>query len=188
MLSYKQQTLNNQLDTKWDAIVIGSGIGGLATAALLSRYAGKKVLVLERHYTPGGYTHSFNRPGYSWDVGVHYVGQMQSSKSGDPALPVRAVFDHLTGGQLQWQPMPDVYDRIVIGQGDSRRTFDFPSGLENLRASLKQSFPSEASAIDNYLAAVQSAQKSSGLYFAEKAIPRPIARLAGGLMRAPFLK
>ena len=176
MLSYKQQTLEDQ----WDAIVIGSGIGGLATAALLSRYAGKKVLVLERHYTPGGYTHSFNRPGYSWDVGVHYIGQVQ-----DPASPVRAVFDHLTGGQLQWQPMPAIYDRVVIGTGG---TFDFPSGLENLRASLKQSFPSEASAIDNYLAAVQSAQKSSGLYFAEKAIPRPIARLAGGLMRAPFLK
>src|SRR5271165_3845819 len=117
MLSYKQQNLDNQ----WDAIVIGSGIGGLATAALLSRYAGKKVLVLERHCTPGGYTHSFNRPGYSWDVGVHYIGQIQN-----PASPVRAVFDHLTDGQLQWQPMPDVYDRIVIGAGgtgtsDARR-------------------------------------------------------------------
>ena len=31
-----------------DAIVIGSGIGGLSTAALLSK-AGKKVLVLEQH-------------------------------------------------------------------------------------------------------------------------------------------
>lgn len=179
MPSYKQQILEDQ----WDAIIIGSGIGGLATAALLSRYANKKVLVLERHYTPGGYTHSFNRPGYSWDVGVHYIGQMEG-----PASPVRAVFDHLTDGQLRWQPMPDVYDRVVMGTGDSRGTFDFPSGLENLRAALKQSFPNEASAIDNYLAAVQSAQKWSGLYYAEKAIPRPIARLAGGFMRAPFLK
>src|SRR5580692_3287157 len=160
MLSYKQLALQQTIETQWDAIVIGSGIGGLAAAALLSRYAHKKVLVLERHYTAGGYTHSFNRPGYSWDVGVHYIGQMQ-----DPASPVRAVFDHLTDGRLQWQPMPDLYDRIVIGTGDARRTFDFPSGLENLRSSLKQFFPSEASAIDNYLAAVQSAQKSSGLYF-----------------------
>jgi all-trans-retinol 13,14-reductase len=173
--SYKQQSLEDH----WDAIVIGSGIGGLATAALLSRHARKKVLVLERHYTPGGYTHSFNRPGYSWDVGVHYIGEVQ-----DPRSPVRAVFDHLTDGQLQWQPMPAIFDRVVIGT----RTFDFPTGLENLRASLKQSFPGEASAIDNYLAAVQSAHKSSALYFAEKAIPRPIARLAGRFMRAPFLK
>jgi len=175
MLSYKQQNLEDQ----WDAIIIGSGIGGLAAAALLSRHGGRKVLVLERHYTPGGYTHSFNRPGYTWDVGVHYIGEVQ-----DPHSPVRAVFDHLTEGQLQWQPMPDIYDRAVI----AGRTFDFPTGLENLRASLKQSFPNEGHAIDNYLAAVRSAQKSSGLYFAEKAVPRPIARLAGRFMRAPFLR
>jgi all-trans-retinol 13,14-reductase len=35
---------------------------------------------------------------------------------------------------------------------------------------------------------VLAARRASGLYFAEKAIPRPIARLAGGLMRAPFLR
>ena len=60
----------------YDAIVIGSGIGGLASAAMLAKHGDKKVLVLERHYTPGGYTHVFRRPGYDWDVGVHYVGGM----------------------------------------------------------------------------------------------------------------
>jgi choline dehydrogenase-like flavoprotein len=49
-LSYKHAPL----DDLWDAIVIGSGIGGLASAALLSHSAGKRVLVLERHYVPGG--------------------------------------------------------------------------------------------------------------------------------------
>ena len=80
--------------------------------------------------------------------------------------------------------MPDVYDRIIMGG----RTFEFPTGLERLRARLKDYFPAEAGAIDRYLAAVQSAQKASGLYFAEKAIPRPVARLAGRLLRAPFLR
>ena len=175
VLSYKQQTLED----RWDAIVIGSGIGGLAAAALLSKHAGKKVLVLERHYTAGGYTHSFRRPGYAWDVGVHYVGETL-----DPASPVRATFDHLTDGKLAWQPMPEVYDRAVI----AGRTFDFPAGPENLRAALKQAFPGEASAIDGYLGAVRAVQKAARLYFVEKAIPRPIARLAGGFMRAGFLK
>jgi len=50
------------LDESWDAIVIGSGIGRLATALLLSLPAGKRVLVLESHYTAGGYTHVFHRP------------------------------------------------------------------------------------------------------------------------------
>ncbi len=175
MVSYKQQPL----DDRWDAIVIGSGIGGLTAAALLSRYASRKVLVLERHYTAGGYTHSFHRPGYCWDVGVHYIGELQ-----DPASPLRSAFDNLTGGQLEWAPMPDVYDRFIMGG----RAFEFPTGLERLRARLKDYFPSEAAGIDGYLAAVQSAQKASGLYFAEKAIPRAAARLAGRFMRAPFLR
>jgi len=175
MISYKQHSL----DDHWDAIVVGSGIGGLTAAALLSKYASRKVLVLERHYTAGGYTHSFNRPGYSWDVGLHYVGGLQ-----DPASPLRAAFDHLTGGTLEWAPMPDVYDRVLIGG----KTFEFPTGLERLRSRLKDYFPSEGAAIDRYLAAVQSAQKASGLYFAEKAIPRAAARLAGRFMRAPFLR
>ena len=175
MVSYKQHSL----DDRWDAIVIGSGIGGLAAAALLSKHASKKVLVLERHYTAGGCTHSFTRPGYCWDVGVHYVGGLQ-----DPASPVRAAFHHLTDGALEWAPMPDVYDRVLIGG----RTFEFPTGIERFRARLKDYFPSEAAAIDGYLAAVQAAQKSSGLYWAEKAIPRVAARLAGSFMRAPFLR
>src|SRR5580692_166265 len=144
MISYKQQLL----DDYWDAIVIGSGMGGLTAAALLSKYASRKVLVLERHYTAGGYTHSFRRPGYSWDVGVHYVGDLQ-----DPASPLRTAFDNLTGGKLEWASMPDVYDRILM----DGRTFEFPTGLERLRARLKDDFPSEAAAIDGYLAAVQSA-------------------------------
>jgi len=175
MISYKQHSL----DDRWDAIVIGSGIGGLTTAALLAKYAGKNVLVLERHYTAGGYTHSFDRPGYSWDVGVHYIGELQ-----DPGSPLRAAFDHLTEGKLEWAPMPDVYDRVII----AGRTYEFPTGLEHFRARLKGYFPGEAVGIDRYLAAVQSAQKASGLYWAEKAIPRPAARVAGRFLRAPFLK
>jgi len=175
MGSYKQHAL----EERWDAIVIGSGIGGLATAALLSKHAGKRVLVLERHYTAGGYTHAFHRPGYQWDVGVHYIGEVHN-----PASQLRALFNHLSDGQLQWQPMPEVYDRVIMGGN----TFEFPSGRERLREQLKRYFPKEASATDCYIEAVLSTQKAADLYFAEKAIPRPLAWLAGGLMRLRFLR
>src|SRR5580698_4964662 len=121
--SYKQYSIEDN----WDAIVIGSGIGGLATAALLARHAGQRVLVLERHYTAGGFTHAFRRPGYEWDAGVHYIGEVN-----DPGSPVRAAFDHLTEGRLQWNAMPDVYDRISIGD----RSYDFPTGLERFREAM----------------------------------------------------
>jgi len=173
--SYKQHPVQDA----YDAIVIGSGIGGLATAALLAKYVGKKVLVLERHYVAGGFTHVFRRPRYEWDVGVHYIGEVDSAKS-----PVRAAFDHLTEGRLHWNPMPDVYDRIVI----AARKYDFPTGMEKFRAKMKQYFPEESGAIDNYIAVVGATAKASGAYFAEKAIPAPIARLIGPFMRWRFLR
>ena len=58
-----------------DAIVIGSGIGGLGLAALLSR-AGKRVLVLEKHYRPGGCTHAFDEVGDNvFDSGETWIVQ-----------------------------------------------------------------------------------------------------------------
>ena len=91
-VSYKRTPIKGT----YDAIVIGSGIGGLTTAAILAKHAKKRVLVLERHYTAGGYTHSFTRPGYEWDVGVHYVGQV-----GDRGR-LKPIYDYLTDGKLAW--------------------------------------------------------------------------------------
>jgi phytoene dehydrogenase-like protein len=174
-ISYQQHTFRED----WDAIVIGSGIGGLTVAALLARHGGKRVLVLERHYTAGGYTHAFHRPGYDWDVGVHYIGEVQTASS-----PMRPVFDNLTDGRLEWSPMPEIYDRVRIGDHE----YDFVAGRERLREQLKSYFPGEAHAIDSYLQAVESCVRSRGRYYAEKALPRPIAILAGPLMKASFMR
>ncbi|HYL98980.1 MAG TPA: NAD(P)/FAD-dependent oxidoreductase [Blastocatellia bacterium] len=174
-LSYKQ----HPVEDTYDAIVIGSGIGGLTAANLLAKHSNKKVLVLERHYTAGGFTHVFKRPGYEWDVGVHYIGEVNNRDS-----ELRAAFDNLTEGRLQWNPMPDVYDRIRIAD----RSYDFPSGLEPFRERMKQYFPREVRAIDRYIALVRQTVKWSNRYFAEKAVQGPISSLGGSLMRAPFLK
>ncbi len=165
-------------DSSYDAIVIGSGIGGLAAAALLAKDAGKRVLVLERHYTLGGFTHVFRRPGYEWDVGVHYIGEVQ------PGTPLRALFNEITGGQLEWADMGDVYDRVAIGDD----VFEFPAGRERLRAALKRTFPAEAAAIDGYFAAVQAVVSSTFSFFAEKALPGLVAAVAGPWLRRKFLR
>lgn len=51
-----------------DVVVIGSGVGGLSAAAMLSRH-GDSVTVLESHYLPGGVAHAFDIEGYRF-VGV----------------------------------------------------------------------------------------------------------------------
>ena len=64
--------------TAFDVIVIGSGIGGLACAVAPSR-SGRKVLVLEQHFVAGGLTQTFSREGFTWDVGLHYLGDMHEA-------------------------------------------------------------------------------------------------------------
>jgi phytoene dehydrogenase-like protein len=58
-------------DEVWDAVIIGSGLGGLSCAAGFARQ-GFKPLVLEQHSVPGGYATTFKRPGgFVFDVSLH---------------------------------------------------------------------------------------------------------------------
>jgi all-trans-retinol 13,14-reductase len=173
--AYKHSTLA----AEYDAIVIGSGIGGLCVAALLAKHAAQRVLVLERHYTAGGFTHVFARPGFEWDVGVHYVGRVNDSRSRE-----RAAFDHVTEGRLRWQALPDIFDRTRIGE----LRFDFAAGTERFRDDLRRQFPAERKGIDGYLGAVHAVARASGLFWAEKVVPEAVAKVAGSAMRGAFLR
>ena len=82
----------------WDAIIIGSGMGGLSTAAALSRI-GHKVLLLEQYQTLGGLTHSFSRNGFSSDVGLHYLSRVA------PGEPEHALLDWLCDSPIELAPM-----------------------------------------------------------------------------------
>ncbi len=164
---------NGRAQARYDVIVIGSGIGGLANAALLSKL-GKKVCVLEQHYTAGGFTHSYERNGYEWDVGVHYIGEVHK-----PHSPMRRIFDAITEGRLQWAPMDRVYDRIIVGG----KTYDFVAGREDFKAELKKHFPGEARAIDRYVELVNKVAGSAQAFFFAQAMPPRLARVYNRLRK-----
>ena len=163
----------------YDAVVIGSGIGGLGVAALLASEAGKRVLVLERHTVAGGFTHTFSRKGWEWDTGLHYVGGVQ-----EPDSFLRRIFDRVTQSRLKWQPTGDIVDRIVVGDQE----FEYLAGRKRWRERMLADFPSEEAAIDRFLELVGDARKRSMGFFGEKAVPAPIALVFGWLMRRGFLK
>jgi phytoene dehydrogenase-like protein len=157
----------------YDALIIGSGIGSLTTAGLLAQTAGLRVLVLEKHSTPGGLTHSFRAMGASWDVGLHYVGDME------PGSRPRQLLDYLTGGALSWTRMPTGYDRFYLpGHG---LDVTIPSGLQEYRHLLTSLFPREKRAIRRYCADVQRAYSWMSLGYVREMVPpraAPAVRLA----------
>jgi all-trans-retinol 13,14-reductase len=162
----------------FDAIVIGSGIGGLTTAALLTK-AGKRILILERHYTAGGFTHTFKRKGYEWDVGVHYVGEVHRKRSIH-----RRIFDDITDGGLEWSRMPEVYERIFFPD----RTYELPAGQKRFKEQLIEYFPLEREAIGKYIHLVNDVRNSAAAYFKEKAFPSWMGRVARYFLSTGFLR
>ena len=157
----------------YDAIVIGSGIGGLTTAGLLARVASKRVLVLERHTEPGGLTHTFRRDGASWDVGVHYIGQV------GPGDRTRAYFDYLSGGQLEWNRMPEAYDRFVYPGIDLSAVSD----PEQYERALIRAFPDEAAAVSRYFKDVRRTAAWTTLGFVGAMVPPRLAPALNLLQR-----
>ncbi len=156
----------------YDVIVIGSGIGGMTCAALLAK-TGRRVLVLEQHYVPGGYTHTFSRKGWTWDVGVHAVGEVTQA-----SMPGR-ILDALTDGELKWATLGESYDQFHFPGGFR---IDFPDTPEKFRANLVAAFPGEEQVIDKYIALCRHAVKQFSSYTAARLLPQRTAFFTDALL------
>ncbi|XP_076121144.1 all-trans-retinol 13,14-reductase [Alosa pseudoharengus] len=165
----KQGFLANKVPENLDAIVIGSGIGGLGLAVLLAK-VGKRVLVLEQHDRAGGCCHTFTEKGFEFDVGIHYIGDLLEHK------PFRCMLDQLTNGQLQWEPLNNPYDMVVIGPPENRRTYPIYSGRDRFPQELKKCFPGEEKAIDEYMRLVKRAGRGVWAVAVLKYLPAPVAK------------
>ncbi len=160
----------------YDAIIIGSGVGGLTTAVFLAK-AGKKVLVLEKHYVAGGFTHTFKRKKFEWDVGVHYVGQMNLKNN-----LMRKAFDYLSDGKLKWADMGEVYDQTII----EGKKYNFKKGRENQILQMIEYFPKEEIAIRKYYDLVKNIGSSYTTFFSERSMPFWLSKTIGHFMRKKF--
>lgn len=124
---------------KYDAVIIGSGLGGLECAHLLSK-AGMSVLLLERGTQAGGCLQSYRRHGLAFDTGFHYVGGLDEGQS------LHSAFRHLGLLRLPWQRLDNHFDRVTIGN----QTFSFAQGYDAFVETLTAAFPAERDALNKY--------------------------------------
>jgi phytoene dehydrogenase-like protein len=123
-------------ENQYDAIIIGSGLGGLSCAAAFARQ-GFKPLVLEQHYVPGGYATTFKRKDFVFDVSLHSttVGERNGIHNLIPGFP------EIT--EVEFVPHPNLY-RVIFPDYDIRVP---QKNLEGYITILSGYFPDEKEGI-----------------------------------------
>ncbi len=120
----------------YDAIIIGAGLGGLTAAAKLAK-EGKKTLVLEQHYVPGGCATAFKRKGFTFEVGLHELDGFNETGFKTKIFNEFKVFDH-----VDFIRLPEFYK--TVWKNDS---FIFPEDVKQAKAQLISQFPDEEQGI-----------------------------------------
>ena len=125
---------------RYDAAIIGAGLGGLQCAYILAK-RGMKVVVLEKNHLLGGCIQTFKRRGMSFDTGFHYVGGL------DEGQPLNRLFKKFGLMDLPWVRLDeDCFDEVVFGG----KSYKIASGFDNFSNTLKQYFPESSNDIDVY--------------------------------------
>ncbi len=129
------------------AVVIGGGLGGLFTGALLAK-EGMKVTVLEKNTTAGGGLQTFRRFGVEFDTGMHVVGGMQ------PGGNIYRICQYL--GIIDKVNLMDVDDNCTdsLYFAEDKKTYCIQKGKEGFVNSLASYFPEEKANLEKYINAI----------------------------------
>ena len=126
----------------YQAIVIGSGAGGLSSALSLSK-KGFSVLLLEAMPSFGGYLNPFSRKPYKFDTGLHYLGELDKGGRFWRLLETLGIEDKVKFTELD----PEGFDRYIFGDYE----FRLCKGKDRFKEELLKAFPKEKRGITKFL-------------------------------------
>lgn len=135
---HKGNLLDLGIKDHYDVVVIGAGVSGLTSAALLSK-AGLSVLVLESDSRPGGYLAGFRRKDFRFDSAIHWLNQM------GPTGLVTKVFDFIGKDH----PRAEQQKRIKRYLGDDH-DYLLTDDPEAFKAALIRDFPEDKKGIERF--------------------------------------
>lgn len=138
--------------THWDAIVIGSGLGGLSAAAGFAN-RGKRVLVLERLANFGGAATVYRHGALTMEASLHEA-------DGDTVFGPNSVFSRLgLTGSLEAIETGIFYE---ARGGALSAPIQIPSGLDNAHEALSRSLPDARKALDAYFRELEHLYRTLG--------------------------
>ncbi len=124
--------------SKYDAVVIGAGNGGLAAACRLAK-AGKKTLLVEQHNLPGGVASSFKRGRFEFETALHELCEFGSAEN--PGNTRKTIVNDF-GLDINWCLVPDNF-RVITTASDGKTPIDatLPCGRENFINKMEELVP-----------------------------------------------
>lgn len=129
--------------TKYDVVIIGSGLGGLLCGYVLGK-EGYNVCILEKNRQFGGCLQTFTRDGCVFDTGIHYMGGLAPGQILHRYFSYFGLTDTLKIKKLD----EDGFDRISFA--GEKQDYPFAMGYDHFAEMLLQSFPKEKEALKNY--------------------------------------
>ncbi len=134
----------------FDAVVIGSGLGGLTAAALLAK-AGRKVCVIERNHSVGGAASAFKKGALTIEPALH-----QTADPRNPSEPKHEILKELgLLDEIEWVPVSPFFS---VRGGPVGDTFDLPVGFDAAREAIARRFPGSRPGIDRLCALMETMQ------------------------------
>lgn len=141
-----------------ETLIIGAGLGGLFTGALLSRQ-GVRVKVLEKNRTIGGGLQNFVRGGEMYETGMHVAGGFAPGDSLYRICSYLGIMDNLDIVQS------DAVASVTFA--DTCRTYNLPAGRDAFVEYLSGLFPEEKDSLERYMEAIVRLSHEENLFYLE---------------------